>query len=87
MKLVQKVTAVKEPKSYGHITLNSSDFPEVANLKLGDKQTFEITVDVTALRKPDSWEVSNNKVKPSDVIASIRVTNVKIEKEDSKKEM
>jgi hypothetical protein len=82
MKLTAKVKPMpKEPKSYGHITLSSADFPGVADLKLGDKQTFTVEVDITALRKPDRWEVSDGNAKPNDVVASIKIMNVVLPKE------
>ena len=83
MKLENKVKAVKETKSYGHLTLRSSDVPATKNLTLGDKQTLIIEVDVQALRKPDRWDISENGMKPGDVIAEVRILKVespKIEK-------
>lgn len=82
MKLENKIKAVSaEPKSYGHITLNSSDFPGVANLTLGDKKTITVEVDIRALRKPDNWQISEDKMKPNDIIAEIKIMNVILPKE------
>jgi hypothetical protein len=85
MKLSQSVKPMhKEAKSYGNLTLSSADFPKVAELCLGDNQKFEITARITALRNPDRWEVSEHKVNPKDVIASITITGVDF---DGKKDM
>lgn len=82
MKLTQQVKPMpKQPKSYGNITLSSADFPEVAKLTLGAKQTITVEVDITGLNKPDRWEVSEGHAKPGDVIARINITNVMLPKE------
>jgi len=78
MELKPKVKAIKEPKSYGHITLNSSDFPGVADLTLGEKKEITISVDIRALEKPDSWQISEGRLKPTDVIARINILGVKL---------
>lgn len=85
MKLENKVKAVKaEPKSYGHITLNSSDFPGVKELTLGDKKSITVEVDIRALRKPDRWQISEDKMKPDDVIADIKIMGVSLPKKEVK---
>ena len=84
MKLENKVKAVKAVKSYGHLTLRSSDIPAAKDLTLGDKQTLIIEVDVQALRKPDNWDISENGMKPGDVIAEVRILKVESPKVEKK---
>lgn len=73
-----------EKKSYGNITLCSSDFPGVKNLKLGSPLELTIKVEVTSLRQADRWEVSEQGYKPNDVIANIKVIDVEVEDEKEK---
>ena len=86
MKLEAKVKAIIEPKSYGQITLNSGDFPGVKDLTLGDKKEITISVDITALRKPDRWDISEKRMKPTDVIANVRILGVTLPMKEKKKE-
>jgi len=76
MELKSKVSAVKEQKSYGHISLYSKDFPFVKDLKIGTDAEFEIKVKVKGLRTPDQWEVSSEKMNPKDIIASVVILKV-----------
>jgi len=76
MKLSSKVTAVKEEKSYGHLTLNSSDHPEVLDCKIGETKELTITVKVKGLRQPDNWQISEQGMKPKDVIAEVIITGI-----------
>lgn len=76
MELKSKVTAVKEKPSYGHLRLSSKDFPEVKNLELGEAQTITIKVDVKGLRQPDRWEITEQKMKPTDIIAQVDIVGV-----------
>ena len=77
MKLKSKVTAVKKEKSYGSLSLNSSDYPEISKCSVGDIKEFDITVKVKGLRQPDMWEVSEENAKPTDVIANVIITSIK----------
>ena len=88
MKLKNKVQAVKEVKSYGTLNLNSQDYPEIADLSIGDVKTCVITSEVTSLRKPDRWEISEQKMKPTDVIARVEIRKIEMppkKKSDPKK--
>jgi hypothetical protein len=76
MELKSKVSAVKKEKSYGHLSLNSKELPFVKNLKIGESAEFEIKVKIKGLRTPDQWEVSNEKINPKDIIASVEITGV-----------
>ena len=84
MKLEAKVKAIKPPKSYGNITLSSVDFPDVANLKLGDVKSVVINIDITELRKPDNWDISEGRAKPTDVIARVNIKGIQFPKEEKK---
>ncbi|KKM03701.1 hypothetical protein LCGC14_1771780 [marine sediment metagenome] len=86
MLVKSKVTAIKEIKSYGHITLNSGDFPGVKDLTLGDKKDITISIDITELRKPSQWDISEERMKPTDVIAGIRILGVTLPMKEKKKE-
>jgi hypothetical protein len=77
MQLENKVKAVKEEKSYGNLQLSSATHPFVKDLKLGEATEITITVKVTSLRQPDRWEISDKQAKPTDVHASVNVTNIK----------
>jgi hypothetical protein len=76
MKVANKVKAVKTVKSYGHLNLSSRDFPGISDLTLSEKLTLTIEVDITALRKPDPWEVAHNGGKPNDITASVNILGV-----------
>jgi len=88
MKIPSKVQAVKEVKSYGHLTLNSKDYPEIAEASVGDMKECIITSEITALRKPDRWEISQKTYKPTDIIASVEIRKIEMhkpKKDDKKK--
>lgn len=77
MKLESKVKAVKEEKSYGHLTLNSADHPEVAECKIGEEKELTIKIRVKGLRQPDRWEIQDKQMKPKDVVANVIITDIK----------
>lgn len=88
MKVAQKISvAKKEPKSYGQITLNSANFPGVKDLTLGDKQNIMVSVDIRSLSKPDRWQISEEGMKPTDVIARINILGVTLPTKAMKKKM
>ena len=68
MKLPNKVKAVKEEKSYGHLTLNSSNFPFVKDCTIGEVKELTIKLKVKELRAPSKWDISEGGMKPNDVI-------------------
>ena len=83
MELKQQIKpAPKEPVSFGSLTLSSATCPEIKNLKLGVNQKMEITVEVTSLRKPDRWEISEGNHKPTDVLASVKITSISCKGDD-----
>lgn len=82
MKVTNKIKAIKEVKSYGHLTLRSNEIPAVKDLQLGDGQKLTITVDVTELRKPDQWDISEGRMKATDIIVGARI--MKVESIDTK---
>ena len=80
-----KISAVKEPKSYGRLELNSKEFPAISDLKLGESVTLTITVEINSLRKPDSWEISHEKQDPNCIRAGFNILNVVFPKADKTK--
>lgn len=84
MKLSSQVKAVKEEKSYGHLTLNSADHPEVLDCKIGETKELTITVKVKGLRQPDRWEISEKQMKPKDVVANVIITDIKHKSSEKK---
>lgn len=80
MELKSKVTAVKEEKSYGHLTLNSGQFPFVNDLKIGEEKECMIKVKVKGLRQADKWEISNKEAKQGDIFASVNITGITMHK-------
>jgi hypothetical protein len=86
MQLGQKIKpAPKEEKSYGHLNLNSATAPFVKDCKIGEEKEVTIKIRVKGLRQPDRWEVSEEKMKPTDVIASVNVIGIS-HKSSKKKE-
>ena len=86
MKLENKVKAVKQEVSFGHLNINSSKFPFVKDMKIGEKTTLTIDVEIKGLRAPDRWEMQENGMKPTDINASVNITNIKAHKPSMKKE-
>jgi hypothetical protein len=86
MELKQTIKAVKVEPSYGNIRVNTSQFPFLNKAEVGKKVTIEIECEVTALRKPDNWEISEGKLKPTDLLVEISIKNLKPcdSKEDKK---
>lgn len=76
MKLTNKVQQVKPEKSYGHLTINSKDFAFAKDLKIGSETELEIKVKIKGLRAPDNWDISENGMKPGDIIAEVMVKNI-----------
>lgn len=88
MKLANKVQQVKPEKSFGHLTINSKDFAFVKDLKIGSEAEFEINVKIKGLRAPDNWDISEQGMKPGDIIAEVMIKNIshKPEMEEEKEE-
>lgn len=84
MKLESKVKAVKEAKSYGTLNLNSQDYPEIKDMSIGDIKKCVITSEVVSLRKPDRWEISDQKMKPTDVIVRVEIRKIEMPKMEKK---
>ena len=80
MKLESKVKAVKQEKSFGHLNLNSSTHEFIKSCKIGEEKELTIKVKVKGLRQPDRWEISEEKMKPTDVIASVNIVEIKSHK-------
>lgn len=79
MKLEAKIKAVpKEPRSYGHINVNSTDFPGVKELEIGTKVSLIVEVEVERLSKADRWEISENKAKPGDINAGMSIRKIEL---------
>ena len=80
MKIENKIKAVKEEKSYGHLTLNSSEFPFVKDLSIGDIKQCVITTRVKELREASKWEISDKMAKPGDIFVSVTITDISMHK-------
>lgn len=76
MELKSKIKAVKPKVSFGNLRLTSKTSPEVKNLKLGQKMTVEVEIEVEALRQPDRWEISENGVGPKDILANVNIGKI-----------
>jgi hypothetical protein len=76
--LKNKVSVVKEEKSFGHLNFHSKDFPGVKNFDLNKTIDLVVTVKVTSLRSPDRWEIADQKMNPKDVMAAGNITAMKI---------
>ena len=76
MLVKNQVKAVKEVKSFGRINVNSKDVPGVKDLTIGQKVTITIDVEITGLRKPDRWEISNKEILPTDVKVDMEIRKV-----------
>lgn len=76
MKVENKVKAIKVAKSYGSLHLNSKDTPGVKDLTIGEKKTITIEVEITGLRKPDRWEIQEEKMNPNDVKVNMEIRKV-----------
>lgn len=81
-KIQSKIKAVKEVKSYGHINLNSKDFPQVKDLKINTTIQVLVTLDINSLNSPARWEIAEGNSKPSDVRASGSITKVDFGKKE-----
>jgi len=80
-----KIKVVKEAKSFGHMNLNSTDFPEVKNFNLGEPIQVLVTLDIKSLRAPDRWEIASKEANPKDVHAGGDIIKVEFPKKLVKK--
>lgn len=78
MELKSKVTAVKPKKTVGHISLNSGTLSEAKDFKLKEKVTLEVEVEITSLRTPDQWDISEGGAKPTDVNVGFDLLGAKV---------
>jgi hypothetical protein len=76
--LKQKVSVVKEEKSFGHLNISSKDFPDAKNFTLGKTIELTVTLKLNSLRSPDRWEVAEQKMNPTDVTASGNIIAMKL---------
>lgn len=86
MQLESKVKAVKEEKSYGHLNINSQNFPFVKDCKIGEVKELTIKLRVKGLRAPDKWEISEQKMKPTDVIVQGNIVGIEHKPKAKKKD-
>jgi hypothetical protein len=76
--LKNKVKAVKEEKSFGHLNIHSKDFPDVSEFKLTETIELTVTLKVNSLRSPDRWEIAEQKMNPKDIMAAGTITAMKL---------
>jgi len=69
--------APKQKRHYGNLSLVDSDFPGAGELKIGEKVTVQVEVEVTGLRKPDKWDISEGYAKATDVQLSCDILSAK----------
>ena len=85
MQLTQKIKpAPKEEKSYGHLNLNSATHTFIKDCKIGEEKEITIKIRVKGLRQPDRWEISEEKMKPTDVIANVNIIDISHKSSDKK---
>jgi hypothetical protein len=76
MKLENKVKAVKQEKSYGSLYLNTKDCPFLKDSSIDDEVEMTVTLKIRSLRKPDSWDISEKGMKPTDIIVDGNITKI-----------
>lgn len=67
---------VKTEKYKGNIHLDSDTFKEAKNFKIGDKVKLMVEIEVTGLRVPDKWEVSEEGKSKDCVQVSSEIINI-----------
>lgn len=86
MKVEQKVKAVKQEKSYGTLHLNSGDTPFVKKATIGQMMEVTVTLKITELRQPDRWDISEGKMKLTDVMVRGNIVKIEEAEMEGKKE-
>lgn len=77
---------VSIPKSIGHLTLDSKNYKEVKNWKVGEEYIIEVKVRQKAMREADRWEIENGDAGAGDVRAEFDIIAASTDTKEDKEE-
>lgn len=66
------------PQSMGHLSIKSTDVPDIKSWQVGQDYKVEVMIRQTSMRKPDKWEIESGKMMPTDVKAEFDIISIVI---------